>query len=84
LDLAKPPWLANADGLFERRPGQPGSMEAGLLDFASEGRSMFEMLEHAKTVEEKKLLTFEVIGAVIACVLIGGAAFWFFSYFSEY
>jgi hypothetical protein len=45
---------------------------------------MFEMLEHAKTVEEKKLLTFEVIGAVIACVLIGGAAFWFFSYFSEY
>jgi hypothetical protein len=45
---------------------------------------MFETLEHPKTVEEKKLLTFEVIGAVIACALIGGAAFWFFSYFSEY
>lgn len=45
---------------------------------------MFEGLEHDRTVEEKKLLTMEVIGAVIACMLIGGAVFWFFTYFSEY
>jgi hypothetical protein len=45
---------------------------------------MFEGLEHEKTTEEKKLLTLEVIGAVIACALIGGTVFWFFSYFSEY
>ena len=45
---------------------------------------MFDALEHDKTLEEKKLLTLEVIGAVIACALIGGAAFWFFSYFSKY
>jgi hypothetical protein len=45
---------------------------------------MFEALEHEKTPEEKKLLTLEVIVAVIACALIGGTVFWFFSYFGEY
>jgi len=45
---------------------------------------MFEGLQHETTPDEKKLLTFEVIGAVIACAVIGGLVFWFFSYFSEY
>ena len=45
---------------------------------------MFEALEHEKSPDEKKLLTLEVIGAVIACTLIGGTVFWLFSYFSEY
>jgi hypothetical protein len=45
---------------------------------------MFEELEHEKTPEEKKLPILEIIGAVIACAVIGGAAFWFFSYFSKY
>jgi hypothetical protein len=59
-------------------------MEAGLLPQRVEGRSMFEGLEHEKTVEEKKLLTVEVVGAVIACLALGGVVFWFFSYFSEF
>lgn len=45
---------------------------------------MFDALEHEKTPEEKKLLMLEVIGAVIACAVVGGAVFWFFSYFGEY
>lgn len=45
---------------------------------------MFEGLEHEKTAEEKKLLTLEVLAALVACALIGGIVFWFFSYFSEY
>jgi hypothetical protein len=45
---------------------------------------MFEALEHDKTPEEKRLLSLEVIGAVIACALIGGAVFWFFSAFGEF
>jgi hypothetical protein len=45
---------------------------------------MFEGLEHRKTADEKKLLTLEVIGAVLACAVLAGGAFWFFSYFSEY
>jgi hypothetical protein len=59
-------------------------MEVGLQVPCLEGEIMFEALEHEKTPEEKKLLTLEVIGAVIACAVIGGAVFWFFSYFSEY
>jgi hypothetical protein len=49
-----------------------------------EGEIMFDVLEHEKTPEERKLLTLEVVGAVITCAVIGGAVFWFFSYFSEY
>jgi hypothetical protein len=65
--------------------GKPsGSRIATFLHRHREAKSMFEGLEHDRTVEEKKLLTMEVIGAVIACMLIGGAVFWFFTYFSEY
>jgi len=39
---------------------------------------MFDELEHKKTREEKKLLILEIIGAVVACALIGGLVFWFF------
>ena len=45
---------------------------------------MFEGLEHKTTGEEKKTLALEIVGAVIACAILGGLAFWFFSYFSEY
>jgi hypothetical protein len=45
---------------------------------------MFEGLQHESTPEEKKLITLEVIGALIACMVIGGSVFWFFSYFGEY
>jgi hypothetical protein len=45
---------------------------------------MFDELEHKKTFAEKKLLALEIIGAVIACAVIGAGAFWFFSYFGEY
>jgi len=45
---------------------------------------MFEELAHKKTPEEKKLLVFEVIGAVIACAVIGLGVFWFFDHFGEY
>jgi hypothetical protein len=41
-------------------------------------------LEHKRTPEEKKLLMLEIIGAVIACAVLGAAAFWFFDYFGEY
>jgi len=49
-----------------------------------EGEIVFEELEHKKTPEEKRLLALEIIGAVIACAVIGAAAFWFFDYFSKY
>jgi hypothetical protein len=45
---------------------------------------MFEALEHEKTAEEKKFVALEVLGAVLACMVIGGVVFWFFTYFSEY
>jgi len=45
---------------------------------------MFEELEHKKTAEEKKFLVFEILGAVIACAVLGAAAFWFFDYFGKY
>ena len=45
---------------------------------------MFEELEHKKTSEEKKGLALEIIGAVIACAVIGAVAFWFFRYFGKY
>lgn len=44
---------------------------------------MFEGLEHKKTAEEKKLLTIEIVGALIGCAVIGAAALWFFSNFGE-
>jgi hypothetical protein len=68
------------------RIGDRASQQAGgrIATCLLEGASMFEALEHEKTPEEKKLLTLEVIVAVIACALIGGAVFWFFSAFGEY
>lgn len=45
-----------------------------------EGKDMFDELEHKRTPEEKRLLVF---GAVIACAVIGAAAFWFFDYFGK-
>jgi hypothetical protein len=59
-------------------------VEDGLALVGLEGKAMFEGLEHKTTAEEKKTLALEVIGAVIACAILGGVAFWFFSYFSEY
>ena len=46
--------------------------------------TMFEELEHKKTPEEKRLLALEVVGAVIACAVLGATAFWFFDYFGKY
>jgi hypothetical protein len=45
---------------------------------------MFDALEHERTPEERKTVTLEVLGAVIVCAAIGGAVFWFFSYFAEF
>ena len=46
--------------------------------------AMFEELEHKKTPEEKRFLVLEIIGAVIACTVLGVVVVWFFSYFGEY
>ena len=45
---------------------------------------VFEQLEHKKTPEEKRGLALEIVVAVIACAVIGAAAFWFFDYFGKY
>jgi hypothetical protein len=45
---------------------------------------MFEGLEHEKTPEERKGLFLEITLALIACLVIGAAAFWFFNHFAEY
>ena len=47
---------------------------------------MFEQsqLEHKRTAAENKTLVLEILGAVVACAVLGGAAVWFFSYFGEF
>ena len=40
---------------------------------------MFEQLEHKRTPAETKTLFLESLAAVAACILIGGAAIWFFT-----
>lgn len=42
---------------------------------------MFDQVEHQSTPEEKKLLALEVLGAVLACAVIGAALVWFFGYY---
>lgn len=45
---------------------------------------MFEQVEHQSTPAEKKMLALEVVGAVTACAVIGGALIWFFGYYGTY
>jgi len=47
---------------------------------------MFEQsqLEHKRTPAETKTLVLEILGAVVGCAVLGGAAVWFFSYFGEF
>jgi hypothetical protein len=65
-------------------PQQIQRLDIELRLIRGRARAMFEGLEHQATTEEKKLLTVEVIASIIACAVLGGAAFWFFSYFGEY
>ena len=42
---------------------------------------MFDQVEHRSTPEEKKVLALEIVGALVACAVIGGALVWFFGYY---
>ena len=48
---------------------------------SEEEETMFEQVEHQSTPAEKKMLALEVVGAVTACAVIGGALIWFFGYY---
>ena len=42
---------------------------------------MLDQVEHQSTPEDKKVLAFVVLGAVVACSVIGAALVWFFGYY---
>ena len=48
---------------------------------SEEEETVFEQVEHQSTPAEQKMLALEVVGAVTACAVIGGALIWFFGYY---